>query len=681
MPEHGTRLNPLKPELLAPAGTPDCFHAALEAGADAVYCGVDNGFNARLRAKNFSVKTLSHLIPFAHANNRKVYITVNTLIKQQELEPAVHLLYQLEQLGVDAIIVQDIGLIHICRTHFPRLRLHASTQMALHNSAGVAAAEAMGIKRAVLARELTVKEVAAIKRTCSAELEVFVHGALCYSFSGMCLASSFLGGSSGNRGRCTQVCRREFSMKNSASRGYFFSPGDLCLLNYLDRYREAGVSSYKIEGRMKSAGYVRSVVAMYRRAIDNPDCVPELLAQADNDMGRSKTTLFSGGVVQQGIIDHHRPPGTGIYVGCITSCTSNDIVVETDYCVVPGDWLRIQPASGFEGSMVRVVESTADGSSTRITCKDVPAGCGAGDTLYCTRRALAKIPSTLTHPGKVSPLIYRQTYAGASAFFLNYWRTPPLKQAKPADKRPAIMIGTPGWLDILEPSSFSRLLVAMDAAELKQVLLEKKLEHWQQRIALCPPPFIAEGDMPQWQALVRTAQDLGINNVVCRNAGHLRMFNPSVKLSGGDMLWCINRAAQKALGQFGISEFCYSPEDDYPNIRASASSQGTFCLFSHVPLFVSRMEPALLAGTVLKDAFKAEFFTERRAGLHWLISKKPVCYFNRRSKLEESGISSFYLDVSFCKPDKQFLQKLLMQYRTGVSREDGGSFNFKAGLK
>ena len=216
----------MKPELLAPAGSIESFHAAIDAGADAVYAGLAD-FNARLRAKNFTARTLSYLLPFAHAHGVKLYVTLNTLIKQAEIEPVIHTLYQLEQIGVDALIVADAGVIDIAHKHFPRLRLHASTQMAVHNSAGVRAAKSLGLRRAVLSRELTLEEIRSIQKQAAIELEVFVHGALCYSISGLCLASSFLGGSSGNRGRCTQVCRRKFSTEPGKGR-YFFSPNDFC---------------------------------------------------------------------------------------------------------------------------------------------------------------------------------------------------------------------------------------------------------------------------------------------------------------------------------------------------------------------------------------------------------------------------------------------------------------------
>ena len=196
-----------KIELLAPAGSTESFLAAIDGGADAIYCGTSL-LNARMRAKNFTIPQLSYLVPYAHSRGVKIYITMNTLVKNGELESIFDLLYQLSQLEVDAIIVQDIGLIEIAKNYFPSLSIHASTQMAIHNLDGVEVAEKLGMERVILARELTIDEIGYITRRSNIEVEIFVHGALCYSISGICLASSYLGGMSGNRGKCTQVCRR-----------------------------------------------------------------------------------------------------------------------------------------------------------------------------------------------------------------------------------------------------------------------------------------------------------------------------------------------------------------------------------------------------------------------------------------------------------------------------------------
>jgi U32 family peptidase len=335
-----------KPELLAPAGSIDSFHAAIEAGADAVYLGLSD-FNARLRAKNFTAKTLSFLLPYAHKHNVKLYVTLNTLIKQAELEPVVHTLYQLDQIGVDALIVSDIGLIAIARKHFPRLQLHASTQMAVHNSAGAQAAIGFGLKRVILSRELTIEEIRSIKNRSAVELEVFVHGAFCYCVSGLCLASSFLGGSSGNRGRCTQVCRRKFSA--SAGKGHYFSPRDLCGVDFLPQFSDMGIASFKIEGRMKSAAYVYAVVNAYRRVIDDDISLEEAKELLLRDLGRKKSAFFLGGTRQTGFIDA-ASPGTGDLIGTVIEADGDRLILDATRPLAAGDRIRLQPVSGLRRS-------------------------------------------------------------------------------------------------------------------------------------------------------------------------------------------------------------------------------------------------------------------------------------------------------------------------------------------
>ncbi|MBU2646440.1 U32 family peptidase, partial [bacterium] len=235
------------PELLAPAGSLESFNAALEAGADAVYLGV-GALNARLRARNFTMDSLAHLLGRAKNSQVRIYVTLNTLVKQEELKSVLDMLYQLQQLEVDAVIVQDLGLAYLAHRYFPALTLHASTQMVIHNRMGLDAMGQLGIKRAVLSRELSFAEVERLQQDTPVELEVFIHGALCYAISGLCLASSFIGGWSGNRGRCTQVCRRKFSSQQDE--GYAFSPGDLWAVDHIADFSRIGISSLKIEGRM-----------------------------------------------------------------------------------------------------------------------------------------------------------------------------------------------------------------------------------------------------------------------------------------------------------------------------------------------------------------------------------------------------------------------------------------------
>ena len=228
------------------------------------------------------------------------------------LEPVIDILHQIDQIGADAIIVSDLGLAHIARRLFPRLRLHASTQMGSIIPAGLRAIERLGFSRAVVARELTLDELRTVRASTALELEAFVHGALCYCLSGYCLASSFLGGASGNRGRCTQVCRRKFA--GGGGQGYYFSARDLSLVDFVPCFRELGIAALKIEGRMKSASYAYTVVSAFRMLLDGTCSVDRARELLEQDLCRPKTVFFLNGLKQPGVIDATRS-GVGRRLG------------------------------------------------------------------------------------------------------------------------------------------------------------------------------------------------------------------------------------------------------------------------------------------------------------------------------------------------------------------------------
>lgn len=263
-----------KMELLAPAGSLETFRAVLRAGADAVYLG-GNRFGARAYADNFTEQELLLAIDEAHIHGRRVYLTVNTLLKEEELEKELYrYLLPYYRQGLDAVIVQDVGALSLIRSEFPGLKLHASTQMTVTGTAGASYVRALGADRVVTARELSLAEIREIRESVEIELECFVHGALCYCYSGQCLFSSMLGGRSGNRGRCAQPCRLPYDICDSRKKklpgpgAYPLSPRDLCAIDYLPQLAAAGITSLKIEGRMKQAEYAAGTVSIYRDYLD-----------------------------------------------------------------------------------------------------------------------------------------------------------------------------------------------------------------------------------------------------------------------------------------------------------------------------------------------------------------------------------------------------------------------------
>ncbi len=269
-----TRESSERPELLAPAGDWDCVRAAVENGADAIYLGLDEGFNARARAVNFVLDTIPKLMDDLHRRGVKGYVTLNTLAFSDELPNVEHIIRHLASAGVDAILVQDLGVARLARAICPDLVLHASTQMTLTSAECIAVAEQLGIERVVLPREASLDEIREIHSKTAMPLEAFVHGALCVAYSGQCLTSESLGGRSANRGQCAQACRLPYELicdgefVELGDQKYLLSPQDLAAFELLPELLEAGVCSFKIEGRLKTPEYVANITRHYRTALD-----------------------------------------------------------------------------------------------------------------------------------------------------------------------------------------------------------------------------------------------------------------------------------------------------------------------------------------------------------------------------------------------------------------------------
>ena len=251
------------PELLAPVGSMEHLKIAINAGASSVYLSGKN-YGARKFAENFTLYEIHEAVKLAHLHNVRVYVTVNTLIKQHELESVLNYLNELYAIGVDAVLVQDLGLIELINRYLPKLKIHASTQLTCENQRKIDYLESKNVKRVVLPREMKKEEIENLKT--NMELEIFVHGALCYSYSGQCLMSSFKGGRSGNRGTCAQPCRQKYKLNNK--RDYYLSPKDLCLYEELKQISDMNIRCIKIEGRMRSKEYLAIVVSSYRKALN-----------------------------------------------------------------------------------------------------------------------------------------------------------------------------------------------------------------------------------------------------------------------------------------------------------------------------------------------------------------------------------------------------------------------------
>lgn len=403
-----------KAELLAPVGKMENAIAAIENGADALFIGGKN-FNARASATNFTQEELEEIIDYAKLRGVKIYITVNILIKENEREELYHYLKYLESIGVDAIIVQDLGIARMARKYFPKLRLHASTQMSAHSIADVLFLQSLGFKRVVLAREMQLSEIEEIRKHCDVELEGFVHGALCYSYSGQCLMSSLIGGRSGNRGRCAQPCRMRYALREDGrlleASSYLLSLKDICTLEFLPQLLETGIHSLKIEGRMKSPEYVASVVGIYRKYLDQiSEAKPfkvdpsdlECLKSIFNRGGFSKGYYYQRG--NREMLTPNSPRHIGVKVGEVLGYNrkANLATIKIMQELHPGDGLEII-RQGKDSVGTGITKLITAGSI--IKCSFDKA-IDKGSEVYLTKNheLLKKMKATYNRPQRKRPI-------------------------------------------------------------------------------------------------------------------------------------------------------------------------------------------------------------------------------------------------------------------------------------
>jgi putative protease len=395
----------VRPELLAPAGDSTCLIAAIENGADAVYFGLQR-HNARARAANFDTRELAQTMATLHRRGVKGYVTLNTLVFPDELDDIEAIVRHIAESGVDAVIVQDVGLARLVRAVCPDLELHASTQMSITSGESMRLAEELGCSRVILARELSLKEIARVRAESSLPIEVFVHGALCVAYSGQCLTSEALGGRSANRGECAQACRMPYQIvcdgqvQDLDSVRYLLSPQDLAAYDLVPRLIELGVASLKIEGRLKSAEYVANITRHYRRAID--EAVAGLPAAFSADEVREMELSFSRGF-SHGFLDgtNHKAlvrgdyaKKRGVFVGRVESVVGHRVCLTLAAPVKPGDGLVFDgdEASGIPEQGGRVYEVS------RPQGRPIPEGLSAGPALLAFGRR--DLDESRLHPGQ-----------------------------------------------------------------------------------------------------------------------------------------------------------------------------------------------------------------------------------------------------------------------------------------
>ena len=392
-------------EILAPAGGFEALMAGVENGADAVYLG-GHLFNARQYASNFSKGDIKKAVAYCRGKGVKVYVTVNTLVFNNELEEAMDYLYSLYAIGVDAVIIQDLGLLLIIKELLPDLAVHASTQMTIHNQYGANYLYSRGVERAVLARELSLNDIREIHKKSAMELEVFVHGALCISYSGQCLFSSMIGGRSGNRGRCAQPCRLPYKLveiKNNKISKEFSAPGeyllsarDLNTIELLPEVADAGAVSFKFEGRMKRPEYVATVIRVYRQALDkylndpnNYSVTKEDLTALEQVFNRDFTHAYLLNKPGADLMSFTKPNNRGVFLGRVVGFEKGQASVKLEEDLSVGDGIQVWVSvGGRKGEIINNIkindQDVQKAPKDSIVSLNLPKGIRTGDRIFKT---------------------------------------------------------------------------------------------------------------------------------------------------------------------------------------------------------------------------------------------------------------------------------------------------------
>ena len=678
-----------RPELLAPAGTWETLWAAVEHGADAVYVGLKR-FNARALARNFTLDEIAWMVQELHGRGRRLLVAFNSLLKDGEMGEAFRDLVALAEMGVDGIILQDLGLWHLARRHLPELPLHASTLMTIHNSLGVRQAASMGFRRVVLAREMTLPEIEAAvsaASTSSLEIEVFVHGAMCFTISGRCLLSSFSGGKGSTRGKCVQPCRRRYRW--GRREGHFFSMADLCGLEAVPALAEMGVDSLKIEGRLRPAPYTAAVVRAYRMVLDalpevDGKVMEEARAMLSGAMGRRLSHGFFFSPTGQGVIEPSMPSNTGELVGTIRALAGDEVELR------PGRGVGDRGPDLASGDRLRLV--SRKGEQCVVECKGLEEREGA---LWLR---LAHLPQWAA-PGQA---LYRFNRAN-SPLVDPQWKARRGKRRiagllKGASRRAKELVATPDGRGNARSKGPPKVVVRARRPEpwmagAHAVILELSRENLKRIGRLHPskaqvvwflPPIVWEDHVEVLRSLVRQALHRGFRRFQVSNLGHLALFQGErrVRLLGSYHLNLMNRWAVQAAISMGITGPELSVELDLEGLASTArSSHGCgLTVFGHIPLFTSRVSHPLFDPRTQAVSPKGERYRwVVRGGLGHLLGEAPIS-LARHLVRHRIPLDFWVVDLLLAPPRRSRGHRLDLTPK-GVERLRGGAANLYSGLK
>ncbi|MFA6465590.1 MAG: peptidase U32 family protein [Desulfurivibrionaceae bacterium] len=695
-----------KTELLAPAGSLESFFAALENGADAVYCGLKD-FSARAKAKNFTLGEVEKLTAHAHHQRRSLYIALNTLIKEKELPQLVGILADLAGIGIDGLIIQDLGVWRLARNHFPQLPLHASTQLAVHNAAGVRMLEQMGFTRAVLARELSLAEIVAIRQQSTIELEHFVHGALCFSVSGQCLFSSAVSAMSGNRGRCAQPCRRSYL--NREQPGYHFSTSDFSALSLLPQLLKAGVISLKIEGRMKSAEYVARVVAAYRLVLDAPEsgrkqAMQEAEEQLALSFGRQATKGFLSGSVPSAIADSAKQGTLGKHLGQVTSLRGGMIGFETSDRLHVGDRIRVQPQNDQAGTGFTVRELWLEqkktkvvkaGDFVRVRIPDKGGFFQVGDKVFKVGGKAAFTMSPEACRATLDQVAVPEK-SPAQKEILAQARSQGLASLLPASASP---VASAQALTVRgrEPQDM-RVLDEPGIAEFELVLTPetlaglKKVDHhradWQGRVIWEIPPMLFGAEWDEYRRAVGMLAGQGSHRFRLNNLGHLPLFAglSEISLLGGFRCYTLNSQAALAWQELGLGELTANLEDDRKNLqelfrRADHLPPLAITIYSPLVVMLSRIPVrGVRPGSVLRAEGGEGYRVFQHHGLTEVLAEHDFSLLGHLAELKRMGCTRIIVDLSQCGALSARGKQVLAALAADQPLSQTTTFNFQRGL-
>ena len=731
-------------ELLAPAGNTEALDAAVNEGADAVYLGLKT-FNARMRSSNFAWSQFEAAVDSLHKRNKKVYVTVNTVLTQEETEKMYRFLKYLDSVSPDGIIVQDLGIVQMAKTHFPKLKLHASTQMNIASAKAANALSRFGISRVVLARELSLKEIEAVNLNTSCELEVFVHGALCVCQSGLCMFSSYLGGKSANRGMCAQACRRLYTAHTPQGDkdGYYFSPHDLQLIDYVPDLIKAGVSSFKIEGRMKSAEYVGTVVSAYRHVIDNweknkKEAVETGRRILAGDFARKKTSFLFVSSKAEEILNPNQAGGTGIFLGTIDKTaqfkikevegkTKEEPMRKVHYVLLKGgsytpdfgDSIRLHTKDDrgreswkIQDIRIEKASSKKSGSADEVWIQ-VPADFGIGDSVYLLQtKSMSKhyppvLPKTLSsfrkRPGddKLQELkLYPEGKpAGNENVKAGAKNKQDDKRSKKILSKSNIDIFPDGFY--VQVSSVSSLHTILSDKPVRVIInlnedtrealagtakSGKPLPFSKREIFISLDPFMGQAESDELELYLMSLIEKGYTQFVINNPAHITMLkNKNLNLVAGPYLYSFNRWAVKWLQENNILKFISPIENSQKNLEEvyapGMRKQVLIPVFAYPALFRMRFTlPKTYDFLYFSDKQGEAFKAFSTPSASFVLPEKPFSITDRIGSLEKKGFDKFLLDFSHTEIERGEYRHIVNSCRKGVFLEDTSRFNWKEGF-